>query len=662
MLTARACRVLMTAISLSVCQVAGSSAAKLASITADQQDSATITFNEISEYRVPQTTIGTNLLVNSEKNIRKERLTNNVLVYQGRDKVSLNPNLRGIAKDMKLGIIRYPGGQESEHYHWGEGLGPVDQRKESVDSYGRKYKQYLGILEIAKFAEAVNAQLLLTINYSTGSRQEAKNLVEFCNIDSPASIDKNWMTRSYGFKDSAPKGYFAWLRSRLGHPEPLGVRYWEIGNEIYFTKDRTYLDKALSYARAMKEVDGSIKVGITADPLLRLNQETLLKHRLDIDAKLIDWLSIHLYSFPQKIPMETAFTSNGRSERAFSVEHDGAHKVCVLARGDQALGAPEMKVDLDGAVTTFKVDEEKWKAYCLSATLVGPAHKLAVSFTNDLMIPGIGDRNLYVKDVVIGDGRERSIWNRKEDEYRILFGNNQAIERQIAWIEGVYPTLKIFITEASPGYGLDESPMDQIKSLESNKLKSAIWFAGLMNTVLRQHVEILNQFPFNGRKWGFNLVREDGSVSPIFNVMKMYSSHVNNELLDATIDSPTFDSPLLKSEPLAQGQQGVDYLDAVATFDKSDDVVVLTLLNRSGSRNIVVSVDGGTVFQNMQPIQETVLNADDEEGLESSRIGIHEYRTKNMRTDPVKKQIIVPAHSIVNLKYNVGRRMETVIQ
>lgn len=622
-------------------------------------DRAVITINREVGYKIPGTVIGTNILVNNEKNIKSERLNNDVLVHEGRDKVSLNPYLLRISKDLKLAIIRYPGGQESEHYHWSEGLGPVDERKDSLDSYGRKYKQYLGILEIARFTEAVNAQLLLTINYSSGTPQEAMNLVEFCNMNSPAEANKEWVMGAYGFKDKAPKGYFSWLRTQLGHQDPIGVRYWEVGNEIYFTKDKGYLNKAQSYAKAMKEIDGSIKVGITADPLLRWNKATLLKNRLDIDEKVIDWLSIHIYSSPQKIPMETVFTSNGRSERVFSIEKDGEHKVCVLARGDLALGAPEMRVDLDEAVSTFKVDSDQWKEYCLSAKLAGPAHRIGIGFTNDLMIPGVGDRNLFVKDVVIGNDKATSIWNRKQDEYQILFGSNQAIERQLAWIGEVYPNLKIFITEASPGYGLDESPMDRVKSLESAKLKSAIWYAGLMNTVFRQHVEILNQFPFNGRQWGFNLVREDGSVSPVYDVMKIYSTHVNNELLDVTINSPKFDSPHLKSEPLAQGVQEVNYLDAVATLNKSERVVVLTLLNRSSTRSISVTVDGGKVSRSMRLIEHTLLTGDDVKGLESSRIG-HEDIVKRVLADVTTDDVAVPAHSIVNLRYSVDQKVEVV--
>lgn len=618
-------------------------------------EGAVITLNKINHYKLPGTVIGTNILANNEKNIRTERLANDVLLYENGD-VSLNPRLLRIAKDLRLMIIRYPGGQESEAYRWGEGSGPIDERKDSSDSYGRKYKQYLGILEIARFAEAIGAQLLLTINYSSGTLQEALNLLEFCNMNAPAEADMEWTPGAYDYRDRAPKGYFAWLRAQLGHPDPIGVRYWEIGNEIYFTKNRTYLTRAHLYAKAMKGLDASIKIGVTADPLLYWNKTTLLKSKPYIDENIIDWLSIHVYSFPKLVPMETAFTSNGRSERVFSVEKDSEYKVCVLARGTQVLGAPEMRVDMDGKVSTFKVESEQWKEYCQSTWLTGPDHRIGVGFTNDMMVPGIGDRNLYVKDVVIKSGKTASIWNRKQDEYQVLFGSNQAIERQLAWIGEAYPKLKMYITEASPGYGLDEFPLNQTKSFESAKMKSAIWYAGLMNTVFRQRVEVLNQFPFNGRYWGFNLVREDGSASPVYDVMKMYSAHVNNELLEITINSPKFNAPHLRSEPVAQGAHDVNYLDAVASFNKSENVVVMTVLNRDSARSIGLTVNEGGATQSMRLTEYTILAGSAAAGLEASRIGPRDDLVKMTLTNVAAGAITIPPHSVVNLRYSVDPR------
>ncbi|GEM_PF-5063305 len=630
------------------------------SVEPNQRDSATITLNGILGHKIPGTVVGTNIIVNNEKNIKTKRFSNDVLVYQGGGKVTLNPSLSRMAKDLKLGIIRYPGGQESERYHWGEGVGPVEERKDSQDSYGRKYKQYLGILEIAEFTEAVNAELLLQINYSSGTLQEAMNLVEFCNMKSPAEAGKEWTLGSYGFADKAPKGYFSWLRAQLGHQDPIGVRYWEIGNEIYFTKDGSYLSRAHLFAKVMKGIDGSIKVGVTADPLLRWNKATLLKHKPDIDEKVIDWLSIHVYSFPHKVPMETAFTSNGHSERTFGTDKDGEYRICVTARGSRALGAPEMRVEIDGAVRTFNVDGDRWEDYCVSTKLTGSTHKIDVSFTNDLMVPGVGDRNLYIKDVVVKNAKAASIWNRKQDEYQVLFGSNQAIERQLGWIGEAYPGLKMFITEASPGYGLDESPMDRVKSLESAKLKSAIWYAGLMNTVFRQRVEVLNQFPFNGRQWGFNLVREDGSVNPIYDVLTMYSAHVNNELLDISIASPKFDSPHLKSEPPAAGMQGVGYIDAVATINKGDGMVNLTLLNRSNDRDIRITVDEKKLLRTMRLVEYTRLSGSEANGLESSRIERQGSIVKQTLTNVASDNIVVPAHSVVNLRYSIDQKIRMV--
>ena len=56
------------------------------------------------------------------------------------------------------------------------------------------------------------------------------------------------------------------LRARNGHPEPFGVRYWEVGNEIYgrwqvgHTTPAGNVDRFLRFSRAMRDADPSIRL------------------------------------------------------------------------------------------------------------------------------------------------------------------------------------------------------------------------------------------------------------------------------------------------------------------------------------------------------------------------------------------------------------------
>ncbi|MFN8447405.1 MAG: hypothetical protein U0521_02095 [Anaerolineae bacterium] len=63
-----------------------------------------------------------------------------------------------------------------------------------------------------EFCNAVNTEPMFGVNLGTGTIQDAANLVEYCN---------------------APVGtQYADLRAEHGYPDPYGVRYWCLGNEM----------------------------------------------------------------------------------------------------------------------------------------------------------------------------------------------------------------------------------------------------------------------------------------------------------------------------------------------------------------------------------------------------------------------------------------------
>lgn len=624
------------------------------------ENKAVIVLKGIADYSIPETIIGTNVVFNHDRNIQNKHLKNNILIYRRDNTVEMNPYMQHLARNLNLAIVRYPGGQEGEHYHWGEGIGPIKNRRKIKDSYGRKQRQYLGVLEIYEFTKSINAQILFTINYSTASIQEIVNLVEFCNTAYPDKIEDAWTIKSYRYTDKAPAGYFAWLRGQYGYKAPLDIKYWEIGNEIYFTKDNKYIYRAHQYAQRMKTIDKSIKIGITADPLLQWNKKTILNNILKIDRKIIDWLSIHLYSYPRKMPLQTTFTSVGESSRKFTVNRNGRYTICILAKGDQFLGSPVMRVKLDDHQMDFNVGTNDWQDYCIEQQLEKGIHNILLSFINDIHVPNVGDRNLHVWDVVIDNETRESIWRTKQVEYNILFGNNQAIEQQLAEIKKSYPKLDIYITEASPGYGLDQKKFDRVNSLESAKLKSAIWYAGLINTVMRQRIKTLNQFPFNGRLWGFNLIREGGEVSPIYHVMKLYSKHVNNNLVDISIMSPKFRPPFIRSEPLARGSLNVNYIDAVATIDKIHNILNITIVNRHENKNLNLDVKYNYIYKSLKLNEYTLISGIENVGLEASGIVNKSEIIIRRVKDITGNNVVIPAHSVMNLSYTPGKLATTV--
>lgn len=149
----------------------------------------------------------------------------------------LNQQVAALTAELKPSLLRFPGGIFADFYHWRDGIGPRDQRKQTAHSpSGGESVHRFGTDEALAFADLVGAQLLITVNAGTGTAEEAAEWVRYVNASGRR------------------------------------VTYWEVGNEIY-VKDNSphsmastmspqaYAAKFIEFSRAMKAADPGIKVG-----------------------------------------------------------------------------------------------------------------------------------------------------------------------------------------------------------------------------------------------------------------------------------------------------------------------------------------------------------------------------------------------------------------
>jgi alpha-L-arabinofuranosidase len=116
-------------------------------------------------------------------------------------------------KDMRLTTVRYPGGNFVSGYDWRDGVGPRDRRPRRRDLAWQSIEtNQFGTDEFMQWCRALGAEPMMGLNFGTGTIQDAADLVEYCN---------------------APVGTeYADRRARNGHPQPYGVKYWCLGNEM----------------------------------------------------------------------------------------------------------------------------------------------------------------------------------------------------------------------------------------------------------------------------------------------------------------------------------------------------------------------------------------------------------------------------------------------
>lgn len=183
-------------------------------------------------------------------------------------------------KDVRPAFIRWPGGNVAQDYRWPWGVGPRDERFTWANLSWKNEPEPsdFGTDEFVAFARAAGAEPAVTVNVEGrgATVQEAAAWVEYCN---------GAATTKYGR-----------LRAANGHPEPFGVKLWEVGNEIWgdwvrgHSDAATYARNLREYARAMRAVDPSIKLIAVGDNDMRWNRTVLAEA-----GREIDYLAIHHY-------------------------------------------------------------------------------------------------------------------------------------------------------------------------------------------------------------------------------------------------------------------------------------------------------------------------------------------------------------------------------
>ena len=180
-------------------------------------------------------------------------------------------------------ILRWPGGNFVSGYHWEDGVGPKDQRPRRLELAwptpgGTVETNRFGTDEFIQYCRLLNTEPYICINLGTGSLDEARNWVEYCN----------------GTTDT----FYANLRRRNGHPEPYNVRYWGLGNEMYGAWQQgaktaeEYARFAREAAKLMKGVDPSIKlIACGHDGVSDWDRAVL-----EVLAPYVDYHSIHIYT------------------------------------------------------------------------------------------------------------------------------------------------------------------------------------------------------------------------------------------------------------------------------------------------------------------------------------------------------------------------------
>ena len=160
----------------------------------------------------------------------------------------------GLLKQLDSGFYRVPGGNFVSGHDWRNAVGDPDKRPTTMDyAWHAPQPNDVGTDELITMCGLLGVDPYLCVDTGFGSPREGAELVEYVNGSA-----------------STPMGA---LRARNGHAEPYGVKYWNVGNEMYgywqmgYMTPEHYMIKHNMFAKAMRKVDpGIVIIAIGAMP------------------------------------------------------------------------------------------------------------------------------------------------------------------------------------------------------------------------------------------------------------------------------------------------------------------------------------------------------------------------------------------------------------
>lgn len=141
-----------------------------------------------------------------------------------------NAAIPGLLRADGVRVMRFPGGSTADNYHW-----QTNTLDDGSNAGNDSFDQFMQVVR------QVGATPIITVNYGSGTPEEAAAWVKYANV-----------TRHYN------------------------IRYWEIGNELYgngtygadWETDKhalgpaSYANNSLQFIQAMKAVDPFIQIGL----------------------------------------------------------------------------------------------------------------------------------------------------------------------------------------------------------------------------------------------------------------------------------------------------------------------------------------------------------------------------------------------------------------
>lgn len=204
------------------------------------------------------------------------------------------PNVNGMRtdvvealKEIRVPVLRWPGGCFADEYHWKDGIGPREGRKRMINTHwgGVVEDNSFGTHEFMELCRQLGCKTYINGNVGSGTVQEMSEWVEY-------------MT----FQGVSP---MADLRKENGHEEPWRVDYFGVGNENWGCggnmRPEYYGDlyrRYQTYVRTYDRTKPISKIACGANAGDYHWTDKVLETTFDHGNGFMNGLSLHYYTLP----------------------------------------------------------------------------------------------------------------------------------------------------------------------------------------------------------------------------------------------------------------------------------------------------------------------------------------------------------------------------
>lgn len=206
-------------------------------------------------------------------------------IYVGED--STIPNVNGMRtdvvealKNIKIPVLRWPGGCFADEYHWKDGIGPKENRKKIVNTNwgGVTENNHFGTHEYFELLRQLGCEAYINGNVGSGTVQEMQEWIEYMTMDGESPM--------------------ANLRRENGHDDPWKVKFFGVGNESWGCggnmRPDYYADVYRRYQTFVRQYGKDKIYKIACGP--NIDDYNWMDRVMSIAAPFMDGISLHHYA------------------------------------------------------------------------------------------------------------------------------------------------------------------------------------------------------------------------------------------------------------------------------------------------------------------------------------------------------------------------------